>query len=222
MATFDFSTLAAIPERAAQALFDIQRRYYEVELRGDLSREGKYTEQDRLISGVLNELDRLAAEAESEFSRIEEKAQQVLKEPVKDVQAQILHELQAQRTWGRIRRILDTAADGSTLIRTIEAVIESAQKEGNRAALSVLREELPPYLGARKVTAPQIHQWLDTAEVGLLTPEQREARKALQTLEENYPRVLAAIDEVRRACLKKAFKIAALPGWGNAVVRLNW
>lgn len=222
MATFDFSTLEAIPEKAGNLLLSVYPKYTEIEANSALSREGKNVEQDKLIGNLIAELDRLEAVAQSEAERIEKQARKILAGQPADTQTQILEELKAQRVWERIRRKLDAHADPSSLLRGIEAEIDQAGREGDRFTLKVLREELPAYLAAHRMTSPQVTAWIDQAEVPLLTPGEREARKALMTLEENYPRVLAALSEVRHAAAKKAFKVAALPGWNGKALRLNW
>jgi len=223
MATnFDFSTLAAIPEQVGNLLLSVYPRYNEIELDGTLTREGKNQRQDQLVARVIAELDRLQAVAESEAERIRKQAEKVLNGAQPDPQTQILAELKAQRVWGRIRRKLDIFPEASSLLRGVEAEIEKAGQDGDRFTLQVLREELPHYLASKRLTAPQVTQWLDQAEVPLLTPEQREARKALQVLEENYPRVQASVDLARHHASKRAFRVAGLPGWGDTTIRLNW
>lgn len=222
MATFDFSTLEAIPEQVGNLLFSMRPKYVEIEANPALSREGKNAEQDKLVGKVIAELDRLETIAQSEAERIEKQARKILDGQPADPQAQILEELKAQRVWGRIRRKLDAYTEQSSLLRGIEAEIEQAGREGDRFTLKVLREELLDYLSARRTTAPQVIAWIDQAEAPLLTPEQREARKALMALEENLPRVLAAIGMARQAVAKKAFKVPALPGWGDQTLHLNW
>jgi hypothetical protein len=219
----DFSSLAAIPEQAANLLIAFEPRYREIELNPNLTREGKNAEQDKLIGKVIAEIDRLQAVAEAEAQKIQQKAEKILGNGTQpDPQVAILEELKAQRVWGRIRRKLDAFAEPSSLLRGLEDLIDKTARDGDRFTLQVLREELPDYLAARRVTAPQVLAWLDQAELPLLTPEQREARKAIAVLEENYPRVQAALDMVRRAAQKKAFKIGGLPGWGDTTLHLNW
>ncbi|MGB9799622.1 MAG: hypothetical protein ACPLUL_05960 [Thermanaerothrix sp.] len=222
MATFDFSTLSGIPEQVANLLFGVYPRYTEIELDSTLTREGKNQAQDKLISAVIAELDRLQVVAESEADRIQKQAEKILNGAQPDPQTAVLNELKAQRAWGRIRRKLDVFGEASSLLRGIEDMIDQASRNADRFTLALLREELPDYLAARRVTAPQVFDWLDRAEIPLLTPEQREARKALAVLEENYPRVQAAISMARGAAEKKSFKVAALPGWDNATLHLNW
>lgn len=222
MATFDFSTLQAIPEQVGNLLFSVYPKYTEIEADTSLSYEGKNKAIDQLISKVIAELDRLQQVAQSEAEAIEKKARQILDGQPGDVQAQILAELKAERTWKRIHRKLDAFTEAFSLLRAVEAEIEKAGQDGDRFTLQVLREELPAYLAGKHTNAPQVHTWLDQAEVGLLTPEQREARQALAALEENYPRVQSSIDMARQAVSKKAFRIAVLPGWGDATLRLNW
>lgn len=220
MATFDFSTLAGIPEQVGNLLFSVYPKYIEIEADTTLSYEGKNQAIDRLVAPIVKELDRLEQVAQSEAEAIQRKARQILDGQPGDVQAQILAELKAERTWKRIRHKLDAYTEASSLLRGVEAEIEKAGHD--RFTLQVLREELPAYLASKRITAPQVNQWLDQAEVPLLTPEQREARQALAAFEENYPRVLAAINLVRQAVQKKAFRVAALPGWGNQTLHLNW
>jgi hypothetical protein len=221
-AAFDFSTLEAIPEQVGNLLFSVYPKYTEIELNSALTREGKNQAQDKLISAVIAELDRLQQVAEAEAEAIERKAHKILDGQPGDIQAQILAELKAERTWKRIRRKLDAFPEPSSLLRGIEDMIDQASRNADRFTLALLREELPDYLAARRVNAPQVFDWLDRAEIPLLTPEQREARKALAVLEENYPRVQAAISMARGAAEKKAFKVAALPGWDDQTLHLNW
>ncbi|MDT8896774.1 hypothetical protein QYE77_00730 [Thermanaerothrix sp. 4228-RoL] len=222
MATFDFSTLQGIPEQVGNLLFGVYPTYTEIELNSALTREGKNQAHDQLIGKVIAELDRLQQVAESEAERIQKQAEKILNGAQPDPQTAVLNELKAQRAWGRIRRKLDAFSEPSSLLRGIEDLIDQTARNGDRFTLALLREELPDYLAARRVNAPQVFDWLDQAEVPLLTPEQREARKALAVLEENYPRVQAAIDMGRRAAQMKSFKVAALPGWDDQTLHLNW
>lgn len=222
MATFDFSILEAIPQQVGDLLFATVPQIAEVDANSALSLEGKAAATDKIIAKVIAELDRLQQVAQSEAEQIERKARQILDGQPGDTQAQILAELKAERVWKRIKHKLDVYAEASSLLRGIEAEIENAGQAGDRFTLQVLREELPAYLAGKHTNAPQVHTWLDQAEVGLLTPAQREARQALAVLQENLPRVLAAIDMARQAVSKKAFRIAVLPGWGDQTLRLNW
>jgi hypothetical protein len=220
--TFTPNELASIPEQAGNLLIGLAAKITQIEADALLSREGKNAKIDQLVSAAIAELDRLEQAAQSEVEAVQRKAHKILDGQPGDTQEQILTELKAQRLWARIRRKLDAYTEQASLLRGLEAEIEQAGREGDRLTLQVLREELPDYLAARRLTMPQVFDWLDQAEVPLLTPEQREARKALIELEQNLPRVLAALDTARRAMEKRAFKVPALPGWGGETVFLNW
>lgn len=66
-----------------------------------------------------------------------------------DTNEAILAQLQGERAWRRTVRRLDTGADVLT-------VIQQAAKEGDRALLDVLAEEIGPYLESRKAPRQQI------------------------------------------------------------------
>jgi hypothetical protein len=224
MATFDFSVLQGIPEQVANLLFELSQKIVGVESDGSLSLAGKNAKIDQLVGAALAELDRLEQTAQSEGERIETRAKILLdgKPEPESVQEKILSELRAQRLWSRMRRKLDAHQDNAALLRAVEDIIDRAGREADRLTIQVLREELPDYLAARRLTAPQIFDWLNQAELPLMTPEQRQARQALMTLEANLPRVLAAIDTARQAIAKKAFKVPSLPGWNGQILHLNW
>jgi hypothetical protein len=218
----DFAALRNIPEVVGNLLIETDRQITEIGLSPVWAPEEKGRRADAVVQATLNRLDNLRAAAEVSASSIEKAAKQALGSPEQgDTQEQILNELRAQRLWSRIKQSLDSVGSVAAMARTVEALIDDYGKAGDSFALGVLREELMLYLRGRNMGLPQVNTWLDAAEVGLLSQEQRQARKALQELQAGLPRVLAAIQEGRRAVLGKSFRIAALPGW-NETLRIEW
>jgi hypothetical protein len=124
----------------------------------------------------------------------------------------LLRETQVSRVWARQKGQLDNMPDAYAVMRAARQLLADAAAQGDGVAVQALREELPSYLKARRMTDPGLADELAKAEMPFLSGAARAARQLEGELQVAWPRILAGFQMARRDLAGQSH-LSILPGW---------
>lgn len=208
-----FRTLQITPEHLARVLRDLR---YEVTLAGQ-RRDWTGDDREALIvfarDQAIEEIDRLECDARAARAAIERELAATLDEPSEPLQA-ILNELQEQRVWARIERLLESV-EPAVVVELVERIAQQAAATGDLLTFRVLRMELPIFLQSLDsgIDPREALTIVEAAERPLLLPEQRQARAMRAELIAGWQRIVLAFNQARAEASAHVPLAAALPGW---------
>lgn len=166
----DLNLLRSKPVEIADLVAGYRKRRETIN--GDKRLSNSYRQKllDQALEATKTELEKHKNESTEAASRLAGVIQEFQHEPV-DPQQAILSELQGQRVWNRISRLLDAGADWGQVIN---------DNKTDLATLQVLKAELPAYVASKDRKTPDISQniitEIEAKELPLLPSHKQQAR----------------------------------------------
>jgi plasmid stabilization system protein ParE len=196
--------LAGIPDGLQQLLQAHFEKRLEIEVNGNLSKQGQNEQRAELARVMLQSIDTIQADAERAVQALESKIDAALQPAQLGTQDALLREMQITRAWMRLKSQLDTLTDAGQMARKFEQIAGDAARlpgADGKPVLAALREELPSYLEARQMRglAQELINRLNQVEAPFLPPIGRAALQLNMVCEGGWARLMGAFQMARTA-----------------------
>jgi hypothetical protein len=211
-------TLGTVEERLRAIWQNHFARGNQIEVSGELSKEGKLELWQKLRQDSMNAIDKLFADAEKAVTELQVKINTALEPTKLTAEAALLEEMQLARAWTRIKGVLDMSGDAAAAARQVEQLATAAASEPGghgHVTLKALREELPAYLQSRKfgVIIDSTLARLSQIEAPFLSPVGRAALQLAACASGGWQNICASMDMMRRAVSGTGGNPSRLPGF---------
>jgi hypothetical protein len=210
--------LASLPGVIDAQNLIFKQKMMDVEVNGQLSKEGKLEQAKTIRDAALADLARQQQDAQKAVTELNASLNRASQTPDADAtDKKLLTEMQIARIWQRVKPLLDAHKEGFRVqVKAQSLATEASQKTDGQITLRALQEELPAYLEARGMAGytEQIMHHFAACEVPFLSPVQLAARQVAHVCDGGWGRILASIQMAER--------YYSQPGAGKPIVAISF